>query len=556
MVTVVGLQQGVLTVPGTEGLTPSRELVSFDPEAHRRVVPSTPVISVTPALYAPIALPFSYAGWRGLVSLNILSYILTGLLVFLFCRHYASERHTPWIAMGLFLAGGFSIEYAQGVWPHMLSVGLVTAAVFFAARVWTENAQRVAALSGVLIGIAAGIREQNIVLVACLGLLVTLFAKRRSASAAWYAAGLAVPLSVSATIHYLRQGLWHPFPKYIAYADQVAGQVSGNSAFDPFGTFVAKFIDFSFHADFTDPVLSVLYRKNLDSGAFLIDGAVKKALLQSAPWIGLAVVVLIAVWFVRGEGNAAIRRILKAISFLFISLIVVFSVAGFGRTDGLAYNQRYFLELVPLAAIALALALDGLGLRIVVMIAGILGSGLLYSLSLMLPSHTWYEIALLRVPLLLALVFIGSRYLLRNGKQRFFLALFLGLCLGWSFLGHTIDDMSASRNRRLRNAAVAKTLESVVPEHSALFTYGGWRDAAGVLWLSRKAVVVDVGADDGADAGLLAEELRHQGRKIFVISSNFPASAWRAIARDSARVAAKTNLIVISELIPGKGGAL
>ncbi len=45
LVTVVGLQHGMLKMPGMENLTPSRELVNFDPGAKRGDVQSAPVVS-------------------------------------------------------------------------------------------------------------------------------------------------------------------------------------------------------------------------------------------------------------------------------------------------------------------------------------------------------------------------------------------------------------------------------------------------------------------------------------------------------------------------------
>ena len=122
LVTVVGLRQGVLTVPGTEGLTPSKELFYFDPEAYGRIASRTPVFSIAPPLYAPIALPFVFLGWRGLVLLNTISFLLTAFIIFVMVKHFATERQTPWLAAALVLFGGYEIEYAQGVCPHMLSV--------------------------------------------------------------------------------------------------------------------------------------------------------------------------------------------------------------------------------------------------------------------------------------------------------------------------------------------------------------------------------------------------------------------------------------------------
>ena len=63
LINVIALRQGRVTVANTEGLSPSRELLAFDTGPRTRAVTSTPVASVAPPLYAPIALPFGR--WAG-----------------------------------------------------------------------------------------------------------------------------------------------------------------------------------------------------------------------------------------------------------------------------------------------------------------------------------------------------------------------------------------------------------------------------------------------------------------------------------------------------------
>src|SRR5262245_53031657 len=79
LVNVLALQRGRVTLANTDGLSPSRELLFFDPTNRSRVVTSTPVGSTAPPLYAFLALPFSFFGWRGLTALNTVSYLATTL---------------------------------------------------------------------------------------------------------------------------------------------------------------------------------------------------------------------------------------------------------------------------------------------------------------------------------------------------------------------------------------------------------------------------------------------------------------------------------------------
>jgi hypothetical protein len=530
LVTVVGLRDGAMTVPGTEGLTPSKELYAFDPDAHRRAATKTPVFSVAPPLYGILALPLLPLGWRGLVLLNTLALLLTALGVFLLVRKLTSKRQTAWIAVLLTLLGGSFLEYSQGVWPHMLSVALVTISVAFVANVWDGGQMRSAFVGGALIGIAVGIREQNIILASGMGLTILLFGRARLRSALWYAIGTGIPLIVIATMRYYRQGVWHPFPKAIAYSGNVGQQVSGSLSFDPLGTLWTRFVDFSSQPGFTDPMLSVIYRKDLESGALLVDGVVKKALLQSSPWIAVALAVFVGVWIITSWRRNEEMRILKPLSLLVASVVLVFSMLGIGRTDGLAYNQRYFLELVPISAIAVAIMFEQAGGRIYPFVLGLLGSGLMFASVLMAPGNSLQRLAILNVPLLLALLSVVALFLLLRGTKLPFVSVILGLCLGWSLSVHLQWDVAASRNRRMRNEVLIKQLQNILTARSAVFTYGGWRDAAGALVLSRDVVVLDVGADEGQTAGQLAREMDLKGRSVYVVAHGLPAPILRGIA--------------------------
>jgi hypothetical protein len=159
LINVLAMRQGRVTVANTEGLTPSRELLFFDPGPSNRAVDSTPVASTAPPLYAVLALPFSWLGWRGLVALNTLAYLVAIVLVFLYSRRYATDVLTPWLAAVAFALGGFIIEYTQGVWPHALSVALCTGGIVAAGRAidsddsgpWSS-----AAAAGFLLALATG----------------------------------------------------------------------------------------------------------------------------------------------------------------------------------------------------------------------------------------------------------------------------------------------------------------------------------------------------------------------------------------------------------------
>ena len=222
LINVLALRQGRFTVANTEGLSPSRELLFFDPAPSARAVDSTPVGSTAPPLYALLALPFLPFGWRGLVALNTLAYLATTVMVFLYTRRYATETSTAWMAAAVFSLGGFVIEYAQGVWPHALSIALCTGGIVAAGRSIesresgdsSDNRRPpLAAAAGFLLGLATGVRYQNAVILAVVAGGIALWSAHRRKTLTAYVVAAAAPLSASAVINHIRLGSWNPISK-------------------------------------------------------------------------------------------------------------------------------------------------------------------------------------------------------------------------------------------------------------------------------------------------------------------------------------------------------
>ena len=145
LTTVRALRAGRLTVPGTEGLPPSRELLGFDPAPKHRAVAATPVAPTAPPLYALVALPFSLGGFPGLFFLQVLAFCAGGACVFVLARRLRPTGSSPWLALVLYGLGGYLLEYALGLWPHALSVALAAAALLAAAAEglgWSANPSR------------------------------------------------------------------------------------------------------------------------------------------------------------------------------------------------------------------------------------------------------------------------------------------------------------------------------------------------------------------------------------------------------------------------------
>jgi hypothetical protein len=552
LVTVVGLRHGQLSVPGTENLTPSREIAYYDPEASRRVIQSTPVVSLVPPLYAFLALPFSYGGWRGLVFLNILSFLVAIYLVFRYVQQLSQQRSVPWIASTLFALGGYCIEYAQGVWPEMLSVALCLGTVVLCFQARRNGSAVNAFFAGVLIGLATGVREQNIFFAGCVGLGMLLFGARRYRSVIAYALGVILLLIVIATVNDYRFGIWHPFPKVTSYTQEVASTTGGISLLEPLKVFWSKVVDYPSYGSNTAHIRNGYYQWDETSGTVLMNGIVKKSWIQSSPWIGLAIIALIVSWFVRRVKSSDGTQEIQVIGLIVVPTLLMFSAAGFDRTDGLSFNQRYFLELLPLCAIALGLYLDRVKIDLVPVGIGFAVGGIIVAATLLLPSSTLRHVGQRYLPLLLALVLITAWYLLKNPRAIFLL---LGMCIGWAFFFHIESDLVGSRFRRQINAARFDYLQKIVPDHSALFTYWGNKDAVGPIQLEKDVVILDVWADEGHDARLLEEELLTQGRRIFILENDMPGEILRGLIADRIFHEYSEGNIKLAEILVAKAPA-
>lgn len=550
LVQVVGLWEGRLTVPGTENLPPSSELVWFDPAGASREVTETPVVSTAPPLYAFLAFPFSLLGWRGLVFLNVLSYLAATGLVFLYARRYAHEPATPWIAAAAFALGSYTLEYAQGLWPQMLSLALTTGAAYLAARARDEAALRAAAAAGLLVGLATGVRYQNVFFAACVGLGIFLWTERRFRASFTYGAGFLIPLAAISGLNRLRLDSWNPISKGAGYLPSTQVAEEGEFLSDFFTMAWARIVDYSTRPPLPGSEHATYLVPEPVTGAYLLGPSLKKAWLQSAPWIGLALVALGAAWWLwlrsragkaDDENLEGCLRELLALSLIVLPTLAMFSASGVRRTDGYGFNQRYFLELVPLAAVAFAWALESFRGRrkLGTWLLGSLGGILLAAgpLALFEPSAVLRQRWLLYVPLslasLLVATWIGSFRLRHLHPLAAFLA---AASLGWGFTVHAGDDWRTSRIIRQvsleRTRALAEAIPRDAPEGSALFTYWGNKDAAGPLLLERDLVILDVRNDRGEDARELMDALFAEGRRVFLLATGFPPRGVEGLLTD------------------------
>ncbi len=540
---------GRLSLPQPEGLPPSRELSWFDPAAHLQLGPKSPPTPTVPPLHAFLAAPLLGLGWRGLTAINTVSFVLSTLVVFLLARRYAERDATAWLAALAFAACGYNLEYAQGLWPHQLSVLLILLSFAAAAAVRDGAPAGWALAAGLAAGLATGVRYQNAVLIVGLAAGIAAWAPRRWSRLALFAAGACLPLAASSLINALRLGTWNPVSKGPGYLT-LAVVRDGWAITDALRALLFRLVSTSFGVEVPGRPWESFDRA---TGMQLHGLVVKKAWFQSTPWLVAGLVALALAWWGADRlRNALQRRELRAATLVLLPLLGLFALAGVRRHDGLSYNQRYLLELVPLLALGLAWLLEGLGRRSRDLLPGAVAvAALVVPALLTWPMGSPDRIRFLAwTPLVVAagLALALSVRSLRTGPLPAHLA---GAALAWAALVHVGEDWAASRARRAEQLGITREMARVVPERSLLLTWWGLKDPASLLTLDRDVVIADPWVDSGADAPRLVEAGLASGRRVFVLLNGMPPPLARSLLEGRHGRLVESGRLRFAELVSG-----
>ncbi len=524
---VVALREGGFQAPGVSSLGPSRALFWFDPAGHRRSDDRS-AFSAHPPFYAVMAQPFALLGWQGLQLMQGLCFGLALWLVYGLVRRRLGDRRMAALAVVATGGASYLLEYATGLWPHMLSLLLCTLA-FVLATESLGQAKRVGlrAAAGLAIGLACGVRYQNAVYAAALGLGVFVSAASRWTESASFVVGLAPPLLSSALVNKHRLGTFNPISKGGSY---LSLGTSSQKLRDAFWAFMARLLDSSQTPDYA-LVHEPWWMRIADSGAVLHQGVMRKAWLQSLPWVTLPLLLMARALKVQAGRALQTRNDLRLIALVVAAQLAVIVVFGIHRHEGLAFNQRYLIDLIPLLVHALVLGLDelekdnlwrGLGLGAAI---GVVAAGALFML--LSPTSVGRQLLVLRLPLVLA-AFVAGAWLLRARYPRA-LAFLVGLALAWSAALHASTDLRGSLRTRHHRHAEARALAGALPkgEPIALFAYWGNKDCVGPLLFTHDIVAVDAHLDEGASAPRLVRQLLDRGRRVFVIVNGHGRALFR-----------------------------
>jgi 4-amino-4-deoxy-L-arabinose transferase-like glycosyltransferase len=189
---------------------PSPELISASITAHDGRLAGRP-----PALYPALAVPFyRLAGYRGLFALNAVAFAGAAALVFVLARRLFGDLDLALDSVLVLVVASFAWEYSQAAWTHATALLFTLGGFTLAVQALLEKRPRrgaaLAAAAGLVAGLAVGIRLDGIFLLAAVLLLFLFRSPWLPGRALAAAAGAAPALAALAAINRQRFGIFSP----------------------------------------------------------------------------------------------------------------------------------------------------------------------------------------------------------------------------------------------------------------------------------------------------------------------------------------------------------
>ncbi len=505
-----------------------------------------------------LALPFyAVAGPVGMFLVNALAFVASVWLCHRIACQLLRDRKVALLASALLVVSYFS-EYALASWPHATSVAATLGAMTLAIDAYQRNRHGLLRCvgAGLLAGVGATLRLDTLFCVPAIAAPFLLASPTRVRQLLAIAVGLMPGGAFIAITNYARWGTLSPVSygptappatKFLAFgvvavlATAAIWGLTRPAAIAwirrraklawlgllgvvlvvlviPRGLAAVRGI-----ATITlDLRLLEHANSHSDTSAVIYVGGLKRALLQSCPFLVLALLPL----------ASAIRNRTERFAIGWLSALPLILVAFYGSSSwhgGLCLNMRYLLPALPFLCVLSARGLLDLAsgrwrVRAIVL-AATCGAA---AYTLALPSSlAGRELFLLTIPLVLtAATVVLALCAMRWSSLAAGAMISAGLCVGWSAAA-TVHDATWSRTLRLANYQIAKEVGTRLPDGALLFVdlpdpFFGAIEYAHDLHIAQpfRDRFVDVHR-------LVAEHLR-RGRGIFAA---LPPLAWDALHR-------------------------
>lgn len=536
-----------------------------------------------PFLFQLIAAPFYLtAGFFGLFLLNSMTFVAGTVLWFLAARRLFRDEDPALNAVLILVLATFAWEYSLGAWPHAASLCFVAGAFYCLVRAFygksTKEARSFAAMSGLIAGLAAGIRLDAFLIFPAV-ILPFLFAKPWRPVEA-FAAGLALlpGLALLVGTNFLKFGTLSPvsygggggtpgtplLPAAIAGAVMVltAWTLSRSrcveyvrrhglvtvvglagcalAAVIVFPKILVYLERFSYNAyvilaDIRSFPSEVIVGRS-SGGGVVYGGAHKKALLQSLPFLPLMIIPA-AAWL-RGEKDSSALALLLPIP---ICVTSFYCYSYLELHGGFCLNQRYLLFCLPFIAMLSAYGIRELnrmwskpfGFSVAVAISLVTVAVYIVMTRVLYTSVDALEFPLLVVPLwiagiLLVLIVVSLSRLPSAARK------FVGIgavavtvvALTWAGLVALSYDYPHHRQVRAIHHLVGKRLMEAIPTDSILFSDNKTNSACMALIEKKRVRLASAHLDGFRDVSRLADFHLAAGRRAFGF---FHRSTWAAL---------------------------
>lgn len=546
---------------------PSPELVLPALRVHEgQLVPSYPYLSTL--LAAPLYL---LVGYKGLYVLNAFAFLGVVCLTLMIGRTLFRDAGLALNAVLVLILGTFAWEYSQAAWPHALSMLFVTGAVYAAVTaLQTADLRRsvvLAAVSGLVAGFGTGVRldvifvlpalvlpfafvtpwRPRLILATCIAtvpglavLAATNYVKFGIASPFSY--GLSHPGNASVLLPYLpiallgclaAAALWAatrpPVRAWMA-SHRLACALGGTLllvalASTPWGwQTVSRWANGTYQllVDFRIRGLEIreMALTRSPGGGMVYFGSLKKALLQSCPY--LVVLVLPLAELLRGRRDTLALGVACLVPAIYFAAYAAFAWHG-----GMALNLRYFLPMFPFTSILTAYAwreltedLPAVWHRAAIFAGlGMAALYLLFVASRELPLEQQEDL-ILSLPLALALVVLvlapGSALARGQARVRLRSATLsaLSVTLAWAAMTAFTYDLPTAYKLRRDRAELSNAIAGLIEPDSLIFaTSGDWY--YGLLSHQRVRIAVPT-YDDYRDFHSLARYHLQASRPVYV----------------------------------------
>ncbi len=382
---------------------PSPELISASIAAHGPRLVGRP-----PVLHTALAVPFyRLAGYRGLFALNALAFAAAAGLLVVLARRLFGDLDLALDAVLVMALATFAWEYSQAAWTHatgmLFTLGAFTAAVFALLEHRPRRAAALAFAAGGIAGLGVGIRLDCVFLLATILLLFLFRSPWQPGRALAVLAGAVPGLALLAAVNRQRFGTWSPMSmgknvglgeiaRYLpllalgaaalavlwgltrrpvrlwlrrrrAVPWVAAALVLVSLAVPASRRVLAREARGAYTLGVDLRALDLERREpamlRSDNRAVVYIGGVKKALLQSCPYLVLLLVPAMRLGRRRAAAGAeADEREARRLAILFAVPLVYFAFyAQFSWHGGLSLNLRYLTTILPYTSILVAWAL-------------------------------------------------------------------------------------------------------------------------------------------------------------------------------------------------------